>query len=99
MLIAAFAIFITLQFKLKMFFFATGSLFSQAMSSDAENRLFNGASIGAVRADNKTLSRLRECAVHKVCVAGIERAFLALLASEYFNSMRAALRARVSAVG
>ena len=29
--------------------FATRRLFPQAMSSDAENRLFNGASIGAVR--------------------------------------------------
>ena len=68
------------------------------MSSDAEDRLFNGASIGAVRVDNATLSILRECAVYEVCVAGIDRAFLALLASEGFSSMRAALLARVSAV-
>ena len=67
------------------------------MSSDAEDRLFNGASIGAVRVDNATLSRLRECAVYEVCVAGIDRAVLAILAS--FSSMRAALLARVSAVG
>ena len=68
------------------------------MSSDAEDRLFNGASIAAVRVDNATLSRLRECAVYEVCVAGIDRAFLALLASEGFSSMRAALIARVSDV-
>ena len=65
------------------------------MSSDAEDRLFNGASIGAVRVDNATLSRLHECAVYEVCVAGIDRVVLALLASEGFNSMRAALLARV----
>ena len=69
------------------------------MSSDAKDRLFNEASIGAVRADNATLSRLRECAVYEVCVAGIDRAFLVFLASEGFSSMRAALLARVSAVG
>ena len=68
------------------------------MSSDAEDRLFNRASIGAVRVDNATLSRLRECAVYEVCVAGIGHAFLALLASEGFNSMRAALLARVNDV-
>ena len=39
------------------FFLATRKLFSQAMSSDAEDRLFNGASIKAVRVDNATLSR------------------------------------------
>ena len=48
-------------------FFATRRLFPQAMSSDAEDRLFNGVSIGAVRVDNATLSRLRECAVCRVC--------------------------------
>ena len=69
------------------------------MSSDAEDSLFNGASIRAVRVYNATLSRLRECAVYKVCVAGIDRAYLAFLASEGFSSMRAALLARVSAVG
>ena len=63
------------------FFFATRRLFYQAMSSDAEDRLFNEASIKAVRIDNATLSRLRECAVYEVCVAGIDRAFLAFLAS------------------
>ena len=52
-----------------------------------------------MRVDNATLSRLRECAVYEVCVAGIDRAFLAFLASEGFSSMRAALLARVSAVG
>ena len=69
------------------------------MSSDAEYRLFNGASIGAVRVDNATLSRLREWAVYEVCVAGMDREFLAFLAREGFSSMRAALLARVSAVG
>ena len=69
------------------------------MSSDAEDRIFNGASIKAVRTDNATLRRLRECAVYEVCVAGIDRAFLALLASKGFSSMRAVLLARVSAVG
>ena len=69
------------------------------MSSDAEDRYFNGASIGAVRVDNATLSRLCDCAVYKVCVAGMDRAFLAFLASEGFSSMLAALLARVSAVG
>ena len=69
------------------------------MSIEAEDSLFNGASIGAVRVDNATLSRLRECAVYEVCVAGIDRAFWALLASEGFSSMRDALLARVSAVG
>ena len=69
------------------------------MSSDAEDRLFNVTSIGAVRVDNATLSRLRECAVYDVCVAGMDRAFLAFLTSEGFSSMRAALLARVSAVG
>ena len=68
------------------------------MSNDAEDRLFNGASIEAVRVDNATLSRLRECAVYEVCVAGIDREFLALLASEGFSSMRAALLARVGDV-
>ena len=68
------------------------------MSSNAEDRLLNGASIGAVRVDNATLSRLRECAVYEVCIAGIDRAFLALLASEGFSSMRAALLARVGDV-
>ena len=80
-------------------YFATRRLFLQTMSSDAEDRLFNGASIGAVRVDNATLSRLRECAVYEVCVAGIDRAFLAFLAIEGFSSMRAALLACVSAVG
>ena len=37
------------------FFFATRRLFPQAMSSDAKDRLFNGASIGAVRVENATL--------------------------------------------
>ena len=69
------------------------------MSSDSKDRLFNGASIRAVRVDNATLSRLRECAVYEVCVANIDRAFLAFLVSESFSSMRAALLARVSAVG
>ena len=69
------------------------------MSIAAKNSLFSGASIGAVRADNATLSRLRECAVYDVCIAGIDRAFLALLASENFSSMRAAFLARVSAFG
>ena len=80
-------------------FFATRRLLSQAMRSDAEDRLFNRASIGAVRVDNSTLSRLRECAVYEVCVSDIDRAFLALLASERFRSLRAALLARVSTVG
>ena len=39
-------------------FFATRRLFPKAMSTDAEERLFNGASIGAVRVYNATLSRL-----------------------------------------
>ena len=69
------------------------------MSSDAEDKLFNGASIGAVRVDNATFSRLRKCVVYNVCVAGMDRAFLACLSSEGFSSMRAALLARVSAVG
>ena len=73
-------------------------MFPQAMSSDAEDRLFTAASIGAVRVDNATLSRLRECALYEVCVAGIDRAFLALLASEGFSSMRAARLARVGDV-
>ena len=68
------------------------------MSSDAEDRLFNGASIGAGRVENATLSRLRECAVYEVCVAGIDRAVLALLASESFSSLRVALLARVGDV-
>ena len=68
------------------------------MSRDAENRLFNGARIEAVRVYNATLSRLRECAVYEMCVAGIDRAFLALLASEGYSSMRAAFLARVSDV-
>ena len=69
------------------------------MSSDAEDRIFNGASIKAVRTDNATLRRLRECAVYEVCVAGIDREFLALLASKGFSSMLAAFLARVNAVG
>ena len=81
------------------FFFVTRRLVSQAMSSDGEERLCNGASLGAVRVDNATLSRLRECAVYEVCVAGMDRAFLAFLASKGFSSMRASLLARVSAVG
>ena len=80
-------------------FFATRRLYPQAMNSDAEDRLFNGASIVAVRVDNATLSRLRKCAVYELCVAGMDRAFLAFLASEGLSSMRAALVARVSAVG
>ena len=80
-------------------FVATQRLFSQAISSDAENKHFNGSSIRAMRADYATLSRPRECAVYEVCVAGINRVFLALLASEGLSSMRAALLARVSAVG
>ena len=52
-----------------------------------------------MRVDNATLSRLRECAVYDVCVAGMDRAFLAFLASEGLSSMCAALLARVSAVG
>ena len=44
-----------------------------------------------MRVDNATLSRLRECAVYEVCVAGIDCAFLAFLDSEGFSSMRAAL--------
>ena len=69
------------------------------MSSDAEDRLYNGASNGAVRVDNATLSRLRECPMYEVCVVGIDRGFLALLAHEGLSSKRAAIRARVSAVG
>ena len=52
-----------------------------------------------MRDDNATFSRLRDFSVYEVCVAGIDRAFLALLASEGFSSMLAALLARVSAVG
>ena len=52
-----------------------------------------------MRAYNATLSRLLECDVYEVCVAGIDCAFLALLASEGFSSMRAGLLARISAVG
>ena len=52
-----------------------------------------------MRADNATVSQLRECAVYEVFVAGIDRAFLAFLASEGFSSMRAALLVRVSAFG
>ena len=46
------------------FFFATRRLFSQAANSDAKDRLFNGASIEAVRAEHATLSRLRDYAVY-----------------------------------
>ena len=68
------------------------------MSSDVEDRFFNGASIGALQADNATLSRLRERAVYELCVAGIDRAFLTILASEKFSSMFSAFIVRVSAV-
>ena len=70
-------------------FFATRRLFSHAISSDAEDRLFNKANIGAVRVDNAMVRRLRKCVVYEVCVAGIDRAFLAFLAVEGFSSMRA----------
>ena len=55
------------------------------MSSDAEDRLINGARIITVRADNATLNWLRECAVNTVCGAGIDRAFLAILAIEGYS--------------
>ena len=51
-----------------------------------------------MRVKNATLSRLRECAVYDLCVAGIDRAILAHPASVSFSSMRAALLARVSVV-
>ena len=98
MFTAAFAILITLRRKFKILFCDAKVLFFSD-EKDAEDRLFNGASIEAVRADNATLSRLRECAVYEVCVACIDLAILPLLASEGFSPIRAALLARVRAVG
>ena len=51
-----------------------------------------------MRADNATLSRLRERAVYEVCVASIDRALLALFASEGFSLMREAVLDRFSVV-
>ena len=69
------------------------------MNADAEEKLFNGVVIRKVQVDDTTIKRLRECAVFNACVENIDRAFLAFVASEGFNTLRESLQARITAIG
>ena len=74
-------------------------MFAFAVNADGKEKLFNGVVIQKVQVDDTTIKRLRKCAVIDVCVENIDRAFLAFLAREGFNTLRESLQARFTAIG
>ena len=69
------------------------------MNAEAEDKFFTGVTIKKLRVDSATISRLRECAIYEVCVEGLDRAFLPLIASEGFSTMRESMQARIAFIG
>ena len=73
---------------------AARRLFHFAMNVEAEDNLFIGVTIKKLKIDSSTISGLGESAIYEACVEGLDRAFLPLIASERFSTMRESLQAR-----
>ena len=69
------------------------------MNADAKDTLFTAVTITKLKVDSTTIGRLREFAINEVYVENFDRAFLALVASEEFGTMRESQQTRIVAIG